>query len=110
MLTTNEDCYILFARLAQVKRLLLISFLKIWNGLDNNQFKISMNKLEFNYKLKSHFLDFLNDNYVCTRLLCPNCHLNVNVNPMPDVYRLNLSVFPYTIYFFEMMNFMYSER
>jgi hypothetical protein len=56
----------------------------LWNELEDDSIKISTTKSEFNTKLKSHFLNSLNENYICFRLLCPNCHFNDNANFIPD--------------------------
>jgi hypothetical protein len=32
-------------------------------------------KVELKLKLKAHFINKLNENYRCNRLLCPHCHL-----------------------------------
>jgi hypothetical protein len=84
-LRTNDDYFIPFARLSQIDSLPLISFPKLWNELDDDSIKNSITKTEFNTKLKRHFLNSLNENFVCSRLFCPNCHFNDNVHLIPDV-------------------------
>ena len=46
----------------------------------NKMFKIQRNKIEFNSLLKKHLLDDVKESYTgtCSRLLCPQCHLNLN--------------------------------
>ena len=46
----------------------------------NKMFKIQRNKIEFNSVLKKHLLDDVKESYTgtCSRLLCPQCHLNLN--------------------------------
>jgi hypothetical protein len=74
-LRDNEEYYVPFARINQVEKLPLISFPKLWNSLEDATLKSISNKIEFNKKLKLFFMDKLDPNYVCTRLLCPNCHI-----------------------------------
>jgi hypothetical protein len=71
----TDDFYIPFARIDQVKRLPLFTP-PIWNEFEDDVIKCESSKLIFNSKLKSHFIVKLNANYVCSRLLCPHCHLN----------------------------------
>ena len=46
----------------------------------NKMFKIQRNNIEFNSLLKKHLLDDVKESYTgtCSRLLCPQCHLNLN--------------------------------
>jgi hypothetical protein len=75
-LRNYDDFYVPFARIDQVKRLPLFSLPKIWNEFEDDIIKSESSKLVFNSKLKGHFINNLNANYVCSRLLCPHCHLN----------------------------------
>ena len=72
----NDDLYAIpFARTTILSRMPLTSFPKIWESFPNEEIKFVRNKLEFNSKLKLHYLDQLNSVPVCNRLLCPACHL-----------------------------------
>jgi hypothetical protein len=72
----NLDNFIVpFARLTATERFPLTSFPRAWNSFENFEIKTIYSKLDFNHKLKQFFLDKLNANYTCNRLLCPNCHL-----------------------------------
>lgn len=53
---------------------------KMWTEFGIENIKILRNKPEFNQALKNHFLGLLNNTVVCTRLLCPSCHLTRSVN------------------------------
>jgi hypothetical protein len=73
----NLDDYIIpFARLAITERFPLTSFPKAWNDFPDLVIKSIRSKVEFNNKLKEYFINNLDSNFVCSRLLCPNCHLN----------------------------------
>jgi Reverse transcriptase (RNA-dependent DNA polymerase) len=79
MLRPNTDeFFVPFARISQVERLPLISLPKLWNELDNEEIKCISSKIEFNIKLKLFLTNSLSSNYVCTRLLCPHCHIHEN--------------------------------
>jgi hypothetical protein len=75
-LRNTDDFYVPFARIAQVKRLPFFALPKIWNELEDDVIKCESSKPIFNSKLKYYFIEKLNANYVCSRLLCPHCHLN----------------------------------
>jgi hypothetical protein len=75
-LRNNDEFYVPFPRIDQVKRLPLFALPKIWNEFEDDVIKCESNKLIFNSKLTGHFIEKLNSNYVCSRLLCPHCHLN----------------------------------
>jgi hypothetical protein len=76
LLRNNDDFYVPFARTNLVERLPYFSLPKLWNEFQDDVLKSEANKIVFNAKLKGHFISQLNANYVCTRLLCPHCHLN----------------------------------
>jgi len=78
-LRNDDDLYIPPARLACTERLPLSSFPRIWSEFQDNQIKILRNKSAFNAALKKHFIDLLQSNFTCERLLCPHCtRLNLN--------------------------------
>ncbi len=72
----NDDILnIPFARNSTTTKHPLTSFPKIWTEFPDEGIKFLRNKIEFNAKLKHHFLSNLNSVVVCGRLLCPDCHL-----------------------------------
>jgi hypothetical protein len=75
-LRNNDDFYVPYARTNLIERLPFFSLPKFWNEFLDDVLKSESNKIVFNAKLKGHFMDQLNADYVCTRLLCPHCHLN----------------------------------
>ena len=54
----------------------LTTFPQLWADFPDESLKFIRNKKEFNLKLKEYFLNNLNANVNCGRLLCPDCHLN----------------------------------
>ncbi len=78
-LRNNDLLFAPFARTATTARLPLTSFPRLWNEFPDGGIKFIRNKLEFNSKLKKYFLNSLNQNVTCNRLLCPDCHLNPDV-------------------------------
>jgi hypothetical protein len=72
----DNNNFVQFARIKQVEKFPLISFPKLWNSLEYASLKSISSKIEFNNKLKMFFMDKLDSNYVCTRLLCPHCHIH----------------------------------
>ena len=75
-LRNYDDFFIPFSRTDQSSFFPLSSFPKLWNLLPD-EIKILRNKIEFNNKLKNHYLAQLNDRVSCDRMLCPTCHLNL---------------------------------
>jgi hypothetical protein len=55
----------------------LICFPRAWNDFPSAEIKSIPDKLtfKFNKALKKHFLSELSADYLCSRLLCPHCHL-----------------------------------
>ena len=51
----------------------LFDFPKIWQSFPDEQLKIIRKTLEFDTKLKKFFIDDLDSNINCNRLLCPAC-------------------------------------
>jgi len=74
-LRNQDECYVPFARINICEKFPLTSFPKAWNEFDDLNIKIIRNKKEFNMKLKAYFINKLDENYTCNRLLCPFCHL-----------------------------------
>jgi hypothetical protein len=73
-LCNQDDLYVPFTRLSSMDNCPHVLFPKLWNEF-TNPCKSTANKIFFKKELKSYFLEKLSDNYQCTRLLCPNCHL-----------------------------------
>ena len=57
----------------------LVNFPKTWIEFKNENVKILRNKIEFVINLKKHLLGELSSVVSCGRLLCPSCHLYLNV-------------------------------
>lgn len=74
-LRNSADIYIPPARITMTQKHPLTSFPRAWVEFNFDNIKLIRNKNEFNRTLKRHFLDSLNENYTCNRLLCPHCHL-----------------------------------
>ena len=72
-LRNNDALNIPFSRLVSSDRQPLISFPRTWEEFPDNQIKFIRNILEFDNKLKKHFLDKLSANYSCNRLFCYSC-------------------------------------
>jgi hypothetical protein len=49
----------------------MVAFPKLWNEHQDEITKSEPNKSLFNSNLKEFFISKLNENYICTRLLCP---------------------------------------
>lgn len=75
-LRNDNDLYVPFVKFNYLDNTPIYGFPRLWNDFEDNQIKTISNKNEFNTKLKSYYLNQLADNYVCSRLLCPHCHLN----------------------------------
>ena len=76
ILRNNQEFHIPHTRLSTTDRFLRQSFPRLWNSCENEDIKSIANKNSFNLNLKNYFLNKLNPNYVCARLLCPHCHLS----------------------------------
>ena len=75
VLRNQNDLFIPPTRLASTENFPLSSFPRLWNDFPDTSIKNITSKSEFNRKLKIYFLSDLSENFVCDRLLCPNCHL-----------------------------------
>jgi hypothetical protein len=69
-----DDFFLPFTRLSSLDRLPFISFPKNWNSFTAFDIKLIRNKIEFNSKLKNHFLNNLMATFTCTRLTCQACN------------------------------------
>jgi hypothetical protein len=79
-LRNDEELFLPHARLKTTEKAPYYSFPRIWSAFDDLDIKIQRNKKIFNAKLKDYFIQQLQSNYKCTRILCPHCHLG-NVSP-----------------------------
>jgi hypothetical protein len=79
-LRNGDDIYLPQSRLVSTERAPFYSFPRVWQAFECPEIKIQRNKNIFNNMLKGHFLNTLNSIYRCTRLLCPECHLNLEQN------------------------------
>jgi hypothetical protein len=76
VLRNEDDYFVPFARLSSIAAHPLLYFPKLWNEFED-PCKSTNSKVQFKKELKKHFLDQLDANYRCNRLLCPHCHLHV---------------------------------
>ena len=72
-LRNDDDIYIPPARLSSTERFPLVCFPRLWSQFDSEDIKIQRNKNIFNSMLKIYFLNQLQSNFICERLLCPHC-------------------------------------
>ena len=77
-LRNENEIHNFTSRLSHFENFPLYCIPSLWSSLSNENVKIQRNKLEFNQLLKKHLLEELNESYTCSRLLCPQCHLNLN--------------------------------
>jgi hypothetical protein len=80
VLRNNDELYLPPARLKSSEKAPYYLFPRKWQEFPNYDIKIIRNKIEFNVKLKTLFLDELKSVYNCGRLLCPHCNFNVPIN------------------------------
>ena len=71
----NQDYRIVRARICLTERLPICRFPKIWNDYQSDVLKNIFSRNAFKIKLRKELLDSIN--IVCTRLLCPICHLRL---------------------------------
>ena len=77
-LRNENEIHNLTSRLSHFENFPLYCIPTLWSSFNNENVKIQRNKIEFNQLLKKHLLEELNGRYTCSRLLCPQCHLNLN--------------------------------
>ena len=75
-LRNHADIYIPPARLSSTDKSPLFNFPRIWGSFPEDSITNLTSLIEFNVKLKAYFLEKLPLNYICSRLLCPHCHLH----------------------------------
>jgi hypothetical protein len=76
VLRNADRLHIPLARSNHTAKHPLTIFPQLWEDFPDESLKFIRNKLEFNRKLKTYFLNNLESNVNCGRLLCPDCHLN----------------------------------
>jgi len=76
VLRNHYQVNIPYIRLSSIERHPLISFLKLWDDLPDNNIKIIRNRPEFSKKLKEYLIKNLSSTVNCMRVLCPSCNLN----------------------------------
>jgi hypothetical protein len=69
-----DDIDIPFAGLSSTQRQPLTGFPKLWASFPDERIKFIRN-VEFSNELELFYLNRLNSSPICTRLLCPHCHL-----------------------------------
>ncbi len=74
MLCNDSDFYVPFARTVATCNQPLIYYPKLWNAF-TDPCKSTSKKSIFKKELKKYFLDKLDPNFVCARLLYPHCRL-----------------------------------
>lgn len=74
-LRNNNILFVPPSRLNSTEKFPLHSFPHLWVSLHEDSIKSERSKSEFNFKLKFFYIDKLASVYICTRLLCPHCHL-----------------------------------
>ena len=79
VLRNSEALTIPFTRLSSLIKHPFVNLPKTWIEFKNENVKILRNKIEFKINLKKHLLSELSSVVSCGRLLCPSCHLNLNV-------------------------------
>jgi hypothetical protein len=77
MLRRDEEYHVPFARTSQAEKFPMWSFPHTWNSFDEDEIKNASTKSIFSSKLKKYLIDKLDANYVCNRLLCPHCRINL---------------------------------
>ena len=76
VLRNRDELSIPPSRLSLTDRFPLIYFPKLWQSFNDENIKIQRSKPIFNSLLKMHFLNQLQSEYKCERLLCPHCYLS----------------------------------
>ena len=76
-LRNNAQLHIPFVRLASFSNFPLSEFPRHWCEFASEEIKTAASRSMFKKLLKEHFFNNLNENFVCERLLCPSCHINL---------------------------------
>ena len=76
-LRNNAQLYIPFVRLQTFSNFPLSEFPRHWCEFTDEGIKTAASRFLFKKLLKEHFFNNLNENFVCERLLCPSCHVNL---------------------------------
>ncbi len=90
-LRSQYDYYVPFSRLCAFDTRPLVLFPKLWNEF-TSPCKSTANKNIFKKELKTYFLEKLSDNYQCTRLLSPHCHLQTYYSSYLNVALMRLGL------------------
>ena len=77
LLRNHNDLFVPVSRLSSFDKHPLYIIPKLWSEFNIHEIKIQRVKTIFNFKLKSFLIEILATNYICTRILCPSCHLRV---------------------------------
>jgi len=77
LLRNQNELFVPFSRLVLTDRFPLTYYPKLWSNfnLQIPGLKYFPTKIIFNKKLRAFFLESLQADYVCERMLCPHCHL-----------------------------------
>ena len=76
-LRNNAQLHIPFVRLATFINFPLSEFPRHWCEFSFEEIKNAASRSIFKKLLKEHFFSNLTENFVCERLLCPSCHINM---------------------------------
>ena len=82
LLRNNDDLFIPPPRLAVTMKQPYHSFPRAWADFHEHNIKIQRDKPTFNSLLKQFFIDKLQSDFTCNRLLCPSCHFQ-SLPPSP---------------------------
>jgi hypothetical protein len=74
-LRNTNEFFIPANRLSSTDLFPLTNYSRIWNALSPDVSQLQVSYVGFKTLLKNNFLDGLNANPTCNRLLCPSCHL-----------------------------------
>ncbi len=80
LLRNHDRLFVPTPRLSSSAKHPYFNLPRSWSEFQNENIKIIRDKKEFNFTLKNHLLETLNSTVVCSRLLCPTCHLIRSVN------------------------------
>ncbi len=80
LLRNDSELYIPAARLSTTQKHPYYTLPRAWSDFSEHEIKIQRDKKVFNTMLKNFFLNQLEENYRCNRILCPHCHLPAQHN------------------------------
>jgi hypothetical protein len=73
LLRNNPTIILNLSRLSLTDKMPLFKLPKIWEDFPDEEIKFIRSKTEFDARLKTFFLNDLDENYRCERLFCPAC-------------------------------------